>query len=217
MAISNTSNTSVKQIFCYGDSLTAGTSPPHFELFPYGPHLQKLLQQKKQSIEWKVNWFGLPGWTASSMVDNLNSNEGLNYHINKATFKPDLAIILSGTNDMAYQSPTDSDPSKITRSIIQLHKAAHNLGVPTLAVSIPPSSWQASNTHARNLAEGINTSLKDFCDSSQGKSFFAPFPITNFGNHDGEKDVWSPDGLHFSPSGYRVLGESLCPFVTNNL
>lgn len=209
MSMSSSQNGITKRIFCYGDSLTAGTSPPLFELFPYATHLEKSLKLSSSNIDWKVNWFGLPGWTASSMVDNLNGNEGLNCHLKRMETKPDLAIILCGTNDIAYQPPSDTDPTKIFKSIIKLHEMAHELEIPTLAVSIPPSGWQTRSDHAKNLASDINDCLNEYCMSSENKAIFIPFPISSFGKYDDGDDVWAPDGLHFSPRGYQVLGEGL--------
>ena len=215
MSLSSTSK--IKRIFCYGDSLTEGTSPPLFESFPYAPHLESSLRQKLPMHDIKVDWFGLPGWTASSMVDNLASSQGLTYLLNQATPKPDLVILLCGTNDLGYQPPPDSDPTKISNSIMKLHEVAHEYGSPTIAISIPPSAWQASSNHARNLAQGINTCLEEFCSSSKKNAVFVPFPIPNFGKYDDGEDVWCPDGLHFSPRGYQVLGEYLSSHVTEIL
>ena len=66
-----------RRILCYGDSLTAGTSPPFNELFPYGPYLEtELNTSKEEEEEVVVRWRGLPGWTSQQMVD-YNSNIGL--------------------------------------------------------------------------------------------------------------------------------------------
>ena len=35
------------RVFCYGDSLTAGTSPPSYELYPYAVHLEESINKNK--------------------------------------------------------------------------------------------------------------------------------------------------------------------------
>ena len=230
MSISTKVTRNVKRIFCYGDSLTAGTSPPFFELHPYGPHLEQSLQETESTTTTTVNqnnfsvqWFGLPGWTASSMVDNRNAQEGLQYHLNRQiqnSRKPDLTIILAGTNDLAYQPSTDSNPTNILNSIICLHKISHDLNVPTLAVGIPPSGWQAQSSHARKLATDINLGLKDYCDSIRdNQATFIEFPISTFTREplNDLNNVWAPDGLHFSPHGYQVMGKGFTNAVLDIL
>jgi hypothetical protein len=66
----------VVRIFCYGDSLTHGSSPPSFSSFPYGPHLERELNQSiddKTEVEVVVR--GLPGWTSASMVQHLHDSK----------------------------------------------------------------------------------------------------------------------------------------------
>ncbi|KAL3771365.1 hypothetical protein ACHAW5_000074 [Stephanodiscus triporus] len=69
------------RVFCYGDSLTSGTSPPSGALFPYGPHLEDELNlllaarsttasssssSRSPHSTAMVRWRGLPGWTAAT-------------------------------------------------------------------------------------------------------------------------------------------------------
>jgi len=61
--VATISNQRRRRILCYGDSLTAGTSPPFNELFPYGPYLETELNTSKEE-EVVVRWRGLPGWTS---------------------------------------------------------------------------------------------------------------------------------------------------------
>ena len=69
-----------KRVFCFGDSLTAGTSPPSHVKFPYATYLNEALQkqqQKSQSQQQQegsanakisVVFKGFPGWTSSSLL-----------------------------------------------------------------------------------------------------------------------------------------------------
>ena len=62
MSVSSSSQEASNQrrILCYGDSLTAGTSPPFNELLPYGPYLETELNASIEE-EVVVRWRGLPG------------------------------------------------------------------------------------------------------------------------------------------------------------
>ena len=228
------------RIFCYGDSLTAGSFPPDDELHPYGPHLERTLteslvqkcgSQTQQSqpcnIEVSsdssgdrtdppkvaVRWIGLPGWTARGMMQYADDPEiGLRPAIRKVQ-NPSLSlvIILAGTNDLAMEAgSTDGKGSeRIANDVIGLHKIAHASGIPTLAVSIPPSGWQATSANAHALATDTNAKIEAWCDSTE-RAHFVKHPIESWSRDDAR---WAYDGLHFSAKGYQEIGESLAPVV----
>ena len=205
---------SQKKVFCYGDSLTAGTSPPLPELFPYGPYLESELRRLVPDASPIVRWSGYPGWCATTMADpsTLDGSSGLRTFLRTISAKTgspaSLSVILAGTNDLAYES--DSRP--IVDAILALHRASHGEGVPTAAVGIPPSMWQRQSSDAANLAATVNKSLEGWCSSSEagGMATFVecPIDISSVGNK-----LWSSDGLHFSPAGFKALGEGLAPSI----
>ena len=204
------------RILGYGDSLTAGSSPPLINLFPYGPHLEKKLNSgsyfNTKNVLAQVRWIGLPGWTSSSMVSEIDTSNGLRALLRRVVAatgeKASIVIILAGTNDLGYE--VSSDP--IINSIKKLHEVAHEEGVSTLAVSIPPSAWQSANDEASKLALQTNEALKEWCNGCS-MAYYASFPINA---HKGSNDPnFAPDGLHFSPDGYKVLGDGLADAVYN--
>lgn len=190
--------TKTLRVFCYGDSLTAGTSPPEGQMFPYAPHLERALQQQFNPAV-TVRHRGLPGWTSDDML-KADAPEAI-----KGETPMQVAIILAGTNDLG-QVP---DPSPIIANVIGLHRLCHETGVPhTVAIGIPSSGYQTMFPEAAQKAQAVNDALAHYC-ASEPKATFVPFPF-GFGQGD---DNWSPDGLHFSPKGYQILGESLAPLV----
>jgi len=203
------------KIFCYGDSLTAGTSPPSPELYPYGPYLERSLHElmSDSGSSAVVRWSGYPGWTAAAMADptTLTGPSGLRTFLRNISAKTgspaDLCIILAGTNDLGYA--VDARP--IFNDIQILHRESHGEGVPTAAVGIPPSAWQRSNADAANMAATVNTSLKEWCDATPMATFVpCPIDMSTVGN-----ELWSFDGLHFSKAGFQALGEGLAPSIAN--
>ncbi len=204
-----------QKVFCYGDSLTAGTSPPSFETHPYGPHLENALKTTSNSDDnIIVRWRGRPGWTSSQMVSDLQGPEGLVSTLHRVeettNDKISLVVLLAGTNDLAFETSSET----IAKSIVDLHTAAHQEGVHTLALSIPPSGWQKQSTEARNLAQEVNQSLKVYAENNVEKMTFTNFPIQEF---DPTSGFWAPDGLHFSPQGYAYIGNQLALPVKNIL
>lgn len=190
--------TTMRRVLAFGDSLTAGTSG--YELFPYAPVLEKALQRENTAVRHR----GMPGWTTQMMLDNLDDGQtGLRSAISKG--HPDVVIILAGTNDLGYGESEET----ITNNLKKLHGICYENGVArTVAVGVPPSGYQAQVKKAADLVEAINGNLQRFAESGT-KTTYTPFPFRF--EQGGEN--WYFDGLHFSETGYRVLGESLAPVV----
>jgi lysophospholipase L1-like esterase len=194
-----------QRILCYGDSLTAGSSPPNWEMFPYASYLEQALHQQTTLHHAVVRHRGLPGWTAAQMLAEANGDQtGLRTAI-RIGAPIDLVILLAGTNDLGYSD----QPMPIVQSILALHQLCYDEGVRhTIALGIPSSGYQSVNQPASMVAQTINNELAGFAQR-EPRATFVPFP---FDYQQGD-DKWAPDGLHFSPAGYQVLGTSLAPTV----
>ena len=208
------STSTPKRIFCYGDSLTAGTAPPLDGLFPYGQSLESELGD-----DFVVRWRGLPGWTADTMVEHLDDGNGLRAAVNGIGNPPlSLVIILAGTNDIGFltysiEAGGEPDVDTAVTPILNLHKACLDVKkgehkIRTLAVGIPGSLWQEMKPSASKLAADINSSIQQFALSSEGLVSYTDFPFPYEKN-----DLWCSDGLHLSPNGYTRLGRDLAPIV----
>ena len=203
----------IKKIFCYGDSLTAGTTPgrePH--LFPYAPILEKQLTQEYQNERFAIRWKGFPGWMASSMVENqLVDGVGLRALIQNKGI--DLCVLLAGTNDLGMIFSTVSNENEaaeiVARSVISLHDIAHKEGVSTLAIGIPSSSFQEQVPQAKDIRLKANEILKEWCEKKEGQALYVEFPFDWIPGD----DRWGADGLHFSELGYNEIAKSIAPKV----
>jgi len=197
------------RILCYGDSLTAGLSPPLNEMHPYAPYLEQALHQQTSLSNAIVRHRGLPGWTSSQMLAEANGDQtGLRSAIQLGA-PIDVVIILAGTNDLAYVEQVQP----ILEAILAMHQLCYDEGVQhTIALGIPSSGYQSVNQPVSLLAESINTELANFAQR-EPRATFVPFP---FAFSDGD-DKWAPDGLHFTPHGYQVLGSALAPTVESIL
>ena len=215
-----------KIIFCYGDSLTYGISPPGRETYPYSKYLEQdlnlLYNPSEPSGESQpatiVQHLGLPGWTSEQMLQHINDDKTGMCPIIRGITHPNvsLMVILAGTNDLGMMTESDkSEARKIIESIIKLHQAAINCAgtgpaskkFHTLSVGIPESAWQKKVPIVAELAEYVNNGIKHFASSEEagGRVSYIDFP---FGFDD--KDTrWSMDGLHFSAEGYQALGKQL--------
>ena len=203
MMSSTTQSSDAIRIFCFGDSLTAGTSPPEFATYPYAPHLEAALHDRglKNVI---VRHRGFPGWTSEQLVADLRAPHGLVTALAAAS-PVSIVILLAGTNDLGLVP----DARNIIHNIKLLHQACWEHEVEhTIAIGIPSSGYQSMVPEAAQKAQTVNNALASSWSGSHAITF-APFPF-GFAPND---DRWSPDGLHFSPNGYKILGESLAPIV----
>jgi lysophospholipase L1-like esterase len=69
---SNTDSSPIR-IFCYGDSLTAGMSPPERTFYPYASSLKTALENStawgKTQRQYQVDHVGLPGWKSNELLE----------------------------------------------------------------------------------------------------------------------------------------------------
>lgn len=209
-------------IFCYGDSLTHGTSDASDALHPYAEYLEEELHrlakstQAEEAAPTQVRHLGLPGWTASSLLNHVHDgNVGLcNIIENTPTLA--LVIILVGTNDIGQMTNVDKAAGRsIIQSIVDLHTRALQCAegearVPfrTLAVGIPGSAFQDMTPAAADMAAYVNGAVETFAASRDEVSYF-DFPLP----YREADERWSSDGLHLTPAGYRALAEALAPQV----
>jgi lysophospholipase L1-like esterase len=217
------------RIFCYGDSLTAGVAPPTRALFPYAETLKKSLVDKAKSdgkqISFEVEHTGFPGWTALELENQLKSstkNEVQTTLLQRDPNKPDssyfdILIYLAGTNDLGREETEQS----IATAVLNVHAWAHHIArIPfTIAIPIPPSSFQSRQPQFGQRAAKVNKSLqavvrKNFphFSTTSACTLWAPFPIPLDGG-DNNKEAWASDGLHLSQSGYQQLGEYLASVI----
>ena len=209
---SNTKLRRQHRVLCYGDSLTAGTTCSDYVPYPYAPHLEAMLKDDRVV----VRHVGLPGWTTASMLEQIDGPAGLRTAVRAIQMQAlSLVVILAGTNDLAYYGDDGDEGDgasvlvdEITNNLLKLHRIAWECGVPrTLAVAVPPSGYQAINKEARRIVAEINGRLRETSEGCTMAYTPFPFPFEEGGEN------WDDDGLHFTPTGYRMLGENLAPVV----
>jgi lysophospholipase L1-like esterase len=229
-ALSMPGSSRMIRIFCYGDSLTSGTSPPEFREYPYAPHLERALrsslmtttsatthhqqQQQQEPPDVMVRHFGLPGWTTAQMIQELHGARGLATLLEQQA-PIHIVIILAGTNDLGYSLSNDD----IIRNLMAMHDICWNdpmqqIQRHVIAIGIPPSAFQAQYSDVGDRVVALNQELAQWCARQPERITYVPFPIPFWDRND---DRWSQDGLHFSPKGYQALGESLAPIVRDVL
>jgi len=210
------------RVLVYGDSLTAGYYNGGTSFEPCGLQLAKVLAPE---LDVEVQCCGLVGLGVEEMAKKLTdpqikdvrhrTGQGIS-HILAEQGPFDLAIIMGGTNDLAHRIPVP----RIMRALQALHGACWEVGVPTVAMTVPPNhgvgrktayakNWRDLNGQIANWAAGVS-------------EIDAPAQIGDveklvpFGS--GQKALlWEKDGFHFSPAGSRQLGTGLASHVDSLL
>mmetsp|Transcript_54432 Transcript_54432/g.100595 ORF Transcript_54432/g.100595 Transcript_54432/m.100595 type:complete len:242 (-) Transcript_54432:150-875(-) len=195
----------VTRILCYGDSNTAGFHSGGKGYEPYANTLAMHLEA--QGVGCKVAQDGLSGLTARTMVQEMHSSsirditgiqhQGLGVHLSMS--KPDLVIIMSGTNDLGQgYSPEDT-----MHKVAALHKACHSAGIPTVAIAPPTTACGAVQQKRARFAR----MLRQWSNEQDGKVLHYADAEAILPRSDSW--FWESDGLHFTPRGSCELGRCL--------
>lgn len=226
-----------RKVLAYGDSLTAGLYNKGDNFAAYGHVLADVLAAGGLATEVWV--CGLSGLTAVQMTKRLPSKrirdctDRIGKGIQQILLEDssfDLALIMAGTNDMS----TSTNAAAIATSVQSLHSACHELGVPTVMLSVPPNELLAQPPSAE---EGKKLSEKQVKSARGRARYLDRWTNTNellrewahgAGRTDGvvlfvdvaalvpysePSPLWEVDGLHLSPEGSKRLGEGLAPLI----
>mmetsp|Transcript_89861 Transcript_89861/g.164847 ORF Transcript_89861/g.164847 Transcript_89861/m.164847 type:complete len:593 (-) Transcript_89861:84-1862(-) len=196
------------RVFCYGDSNTAGFCSGGKKFEPYSRSLRQALLSAGVAAE--VSHVGLSGVTAAEMAEKIEhssirdacgfEHEGLRRLIRK--HRPDVVIIMVGTNDIARRAP----PLQILQHTFHLHDTCHQDGIQTIALA-PPSAVDGPGRHSR---DHYSTMLKQYASINPN---VATFRDAQELLPRGPLGYWEPDIIHLSPAGSWSLGQQLAPLV----
>ena len=123
----------------------------------------------------------------------------------------DLAIIMAGTNDLPYPAKRQAAAANILR----LHMACHTVGVPTLAIAMPPAPcgselwYRDRELHVKEMKNLVSKFAHDAKLNYHMMTFFDPADLLGPQN----RILWDSDGLHFSQVGSALLGKCLAKMV----
>jgi len=193
------------KIVCYGDSLTAGYCSRGRIFQPYGCTLSDTLGQL--GIASSVAVCGLVGKTAGQMVEGMRAQalsdsvghvgQGLDCILVKS--KPDLAIIMAGTNDLSR----NMGPESIFSAIKKLHELCHTQRIPTVAL-IPPHKARGVLRKVQERVAGLMIEW-----SRASPMIVALFDVEKLAPRKPAGHNWESDEIHLSRAGQQALGERL--------
>lgn len=127
-------------------------------------------------------------------------NEHLNNH------KYDIVIVLTGSNNLAT-----NDKEYIYKKIIDIHNVIHHTNTKSIVLSIPEKISMKTNKCLYDKKRNwINNKLCEWCENNEN-AIYVPYG-ENF-RYDYDMTLWSGDGTHMSPKGYRKVGEFISDYI----
>jgi len=190
-------------IMCFGDSLTAGyqsatPASPTIRETPYGLFLQERLGSRAR-IE------------VSGVCGELTADMAMRYRRDVLERKPDLVVILGGTNDLGW----NARPEEIMRNLLKMYEQARGAGIRLMAVTVPslrPSgeigdgageAWLQDHLKRRQV---LNRLIDDYC-RSKGVACVDLFAATSEVETGRLAAQFSNDGLHLTTEGYLQFAD----------
>jgi lysophospholipase L1-like esterase len=193
-------------IVALGDSTTAGT--PGFES-PIEAPPNGAGDVKSQYAYWLMqahaDWRVLNRGVNGERSDQIRAR----FARDVVGAKADAVVILAGVNDI-YQGRT---AASVERELEMMYEAAHRAGVAIVAATIVPFNTATPDQNARMHA--VNAWIRAYA-AAHGLAFCdTRAAVAAPGASD--RLVSSPDDLHPSPDGYRLMALAIEPAVKQAL
>jgi lysophospholipase L1-like esterase len=125
--------------------------------------------------------------------------------------RPEVVVIIAGVNDVYQGVPADA----VERELAAMYAAARAEAIPVVAGSIIPYN---TATPAQNAAmHAINRWIRDYAAAGDGRMVFCDTRAAVAAPGAPNRLVSSPDDLHPSPEGYRLMAAALDPAIVRAL
>lgn len=196
----------MKTIVALGDSTTAGT--PGFRSPLEAP------PDGKGNIESQYAY-----WLARTHPDWRVWNRGANgertdqirarFARDVVAAQPDLVVIVAGVNDV-YQGRRAPDIERELEALYELARDASPRGIPVVAGSIIAYNTAGADENARMRV--VNDWIRDYA-ARHANVTFCDTRAAVAAPDNPDRLVSSPDDLHPSPDGYRLMALALEPAI----
>jgi len=191
-------------IVALGDSTTAGTpafkspieAPPNGSGDIESQYAYWLMQAHP---DWQVLNRGVNG----ERSDDIHAR----FARDAVTASPDVVVIIAGVNDV-YQGRT---AVSIERELDAMYQAARAARIAVVAGSIIPYNTATPEQNTRMRA--VNDWIRQYVASHEAGMVFCDTRAAVATPAESDRLVSSPDGLHPSPEGYKLMAKALEPAI----
>ncbi len=173
-------------VLCFGDSLTEGYHNFGRQFSPYTLVLEEL--------GYAVENHGVSGERCRSIRSRLSSRLARDP---AETF--DHSVLLAGTNDVEG-APHGFIPDQIDSMVDMLLPRTTGKLIVMTVPDLMDEDW------SRALAEELDAANAEIRQRCAGKAVVLDLAVLTRVTTDEKRDLWEPDGVHFSPKGYETIG-----------
>jgi lysophospholipase L1-like esterase len=190
-------------IVAIGDSTTAGT-PGFLSPIEAPPHGRG--DVTSQYAYWLMKMH--PKWTVLNRGVNGERSDQIAARFGRdvVAARPAVAVIIAGVNDI-YQGRAAAD---VTRYLRQMYEAAAREGIHVVAGTILPYNTATAEQNAKMHA--VNAWIRTAAAAAPNLGYVD----TRAAVAAPERPDWllsSPDELHPSPEGYRLMAAAIAPAI----
>ncbi len=178
--------TPLKKFVILGDSLTEGYGVAQTAAFP--ALLQKKVEQDK--LPWKVISSGSSGSTSASGLQRIKWI---------AKDKPDMVLVLLGSNDGLRGLKPEQTEKNLNDTIEWAKK--NNIAVSLGQLHVPPNYGKDYEKKFSAVYAKVAT---------KNKIQLAPFLLEKVA---GDKNLNLADGIHPNEKGHQIVADNLYPFI----
>ena len=195
-------------IVALGDSTTAGTpaftspieAPPNGSGNVESQYAYWLMQAHP---DWQVLNRGVNGERSDQI--------GARFARDAAQATPEVVVIIAGVNDV-YQGRT---AASVERELEAMYTAAHAAKIAVVAGSIVPYNTATADQNARMRA--VNGWIQEYVARHDATTVFCDTRAAVAAPGQPDRLVSSPDDLHPSPEGYKLMAAALEPAIATAL
>ncbi|KAK3694125.1 SGNH hydrolase-type esterase domain-containing protein [Podospora appendiculata] len=194
------------RILCFGDSLTQGYSSMGAVLRPYATTLVQMLEMAFPELDIETVEDGAPGNTVKhGFLARMHGNCGSpRLPARKRSDEGfDWAIVLGGTNDLAFNIP----PADIFNKLKEVWDVALRKKTKVLALTVPEAGIAGAEALDARRAE-LNSLVKGY----KRKGFHAfdlHAAVPFFAMSERDRARFWDDAIHFTPAGYDLIGNKV--------
>ena len=184
------------RILCFGASITTGWYRGGLAFHPYAIRLKSRLQEQLPSTKIEIDVDGSPGDTVigNQYTFRLKARQ-------KLGLKYDWVIIQGGGNDLLQGIP----PARVYEQLKSIWSMVLDSGSKVLALTITETADR--RPQVRNLYDALNKMIEDHEEEGyEVADVCGALPWSN--DLEEQKKIWD-DGLHFTPWGYDLIGETV--------
>jgi acyl-CoA thioesterase I len=192
-------------IAAFGDSTTAGT--PGFRSSIESPP-DGAGDIESQFAYWLMQ--AHPEWRVLNRGVNGERSDQIRYRFVRdidAGLAPDVAIVLAGVNDIYQGRSADSVAIELER----IYSAAAAARIPVVAATILP--YGTATPDANRRMHTVNAWIQEYAAGHHPYVTVCDTRSAVASPSDPDRLVSSPDGLHPSPAGYKLMAAALEPAV----